>query len=81
VLRLNVWRIVLHLRGRAAGDTVSCGGIWHFGDLTTGAQQLALVLVPCQLPIYDPQSTDRWQEPVHQAPYVTSPWWDLGAKL
>jgi hypothetical protein len=27
---------------------VPCGGIWPFGDLTTGAHQLALVLVPCQ---------------------------------
>jgi hypothetical protein len=56
---------------------VSCGGIWPFGDLATGAHQLALVLVP----ITDPQSTGRWQEPVHQAPYVIAAWGELGAKL
>jgi hypothetical protein len=32
-------------------------------------------------PIYNPKSTDRWQEPVHQAPYVTAAWGDSGAKL
>jgi hypothetical protein len=66
---------------------VPCGGIWPFGDLTIGAHQLALVLVPCRAaeptlsPTYDPQSTDRWEEPVHQAPHVTAAWGDLGAKL
>jgi hypothetical protein len=29
-------------------DTRGLGGIWPFGDLTIGAHQLALVLVPCQ---------------------------------
>jgi hypothetical protein len=61
-----------------------------FGDSTTGAHQLALVLsgaLPsCGAhsplsPICDSQSTDRWQEPVHQAPHVTAAWGDLGAKL
>jgi hypothetical protein len=32
----------------AVAPQVSCGGIWPFGDLMTGAHQLALVLVPCQ---------------------------------
>jgi hypothetical protein len=32
----------------AVAPQVSCGGIWPFGDLATGAHQLALVLVPCQ---------------------------------
>jgi hypothetical protein len=32
-------------------------------------------------PIYDPQSsTDRWQEPVHQAPHVTAAWGICGSK-
>jgi hypothetical protein len=70
----------------AVAPQVSCGGIWPFGDLTIGAHQLVLVLVPCQageptLTNLQPQSTDRWQEPVHQAPHVTAAWGDLGAKL
>jgi hypothetical protein len=80
-----VARVVLHLRGH-----LSAGAVW--GDLVLRrfndcAHQLALVLVPCQAAeptlatIYDPQSTDRWQEPVHQAPYVTAALGDLGAKL
>jgi hypothetical protein len=32
----------------AVAPQVPCGGIWPFGDLTTGAHQLALALVPCQ---------------------------------
>jgi hypothetical protein len=32
----------------AVAPQVLCGGIWPFGDLTIGAHQLALVLVPCQ---------------------------------
>jgi hypothetical protein len=32
----------------AVAPQVPCGGIRPFGDLTTGAHQLALVLVPCQ---------------------------------
>jgi hypothetical protein len=32
----------------AVAPQVPCGGIWPFGDLTTGTHQLALVLVSCQ---------------------------------
>jgi hypothetical protein len=38
----------LHCTLAVPAPQVSCGGIWPFGDLTTGAHQLALVLVPCQ---------------------------------
>ena len=32
----------------AVAPQVPCGVIWPFGDLTIGAHQLVLVLVPCQ---------------------------------
>jgi hypothetical protein len=71
----------------AVAPQVPCGGIWAFGDLATGAHlSWRSFWCPAKLrsplsPICDSQSTDRWQEPVHQAPCVTAAWGDLGAKL
>jgi hypothetical protein len=56
--------------------------IWPFGDLAIGAHQLVRwcsFWCPAKLrssfsfsPICDSQSTDRWQELVHQVPHVTA---------
>jgi hypothetical protein len=78
--------LVLHLRGRSAGAVWGDLALRQFNDWRASAGARSGALPSCgarsrQSTSTRPQSTDRWQEPVHQAPYVTAAWGDLGAKL